>query len=145
MPDVQMETVLLLQARGQQGKLGRVKFLDPLAVSADHVHMLIIATGRVIGRRTMRQMHMCHQIELFQKLQRPIDRRDIDAWRTGDYSRMDLLRRGMAETAHGVEHQFALWRQSQPAIAQECGKVGHFPILAKRRNATHRRAARHAT
>ena len=70
----------------------------------------------------MAQVGVLDEAEFLEQLQGPIDRGDVDA----GHGLAQLLGRGMAQLAHGRQHELALWRHPQSALVQSHGQVvGH--------------------
>jgi hypothetical protein len=101
---------------------------DPTAFTADEVKMIGVL-GRVVGRRSVAQVGVSDQSELFEKLERPIDRRDVDATGRTTYPFGDLVRRGMTQRRHCLEHELAL--RGQPVAARTQLRVPGLTGLAR--------------
>ena len=84
--------------------------LDRAAVAADQVHVVVVGGDRV-GRGAVPEVGVADQAELLEQLEGPVDGRDVDPGRRLAHRRDDLVRRGVAELADGLEHQLPLRRQ----------------------------------
>lgn len=120
MPDIKLEPVVVAQTSGQGGQLRRVHLLHPFAEPADQMDVLRLV-DIVVGGSTVREVHVRHQTQLCEQLERAIDGGDVDPGRVFEDRGVDLFRSGVAEPAHRIEDQLALRGQPQPTVAQEVG------------------------
>ena len=94
---------------GRDG-LGR-DLVHGAAVSADQMHVLRRGRGVVRGC-AMAEVGVLDEAELFEELERPIDRRDVDRGRPLLDPGEGFFRSGMPELGHRVEHELALRRDA---------------------------------
>ena len=104
------ETALALESRRRAAstRSGSASTTLPQRV-ADDVDVLVL--GRAVGRRAVAEVGVPDEAELLEQLERAVDGGDVDA----GHRLADLLRRGVAELAHGGQHLLALRRDAQPA------------------------------
>jgi hypothetical protein len=81
--------------------------LDSAAVPADEVVVVIsTGSGRLIVRSVGAKVEPVHEPEPCERLERPVDTRDPNAWATGSNAVVDLLCRQAAPLAsEGFDHR----------------------------------------
>lgn len=88
--------------------------------------MLILVDGVVRGR-TVRQVRVSDQAKLLQELERPVDRGDVHTGGRLRHMCVHLVRRGVPERVHSLQHELALRGEPQPTGAKLIcqGHAGH--------------------
>lgn len=114
---IHREAALVLQPRDDGGGQAGWGVDHAAAVVADDVDVLVL--GGAVARSAVAEVGVGDQAEALEQLYGAVDRGHVHIGEAG----RDLLRGGVTQRAHGIEHALALRGHAQPARPQRVGQV----------------------
>lgn len=116
MARIEYKPTVRAQCSGQLGEQFARHLVHSAASMADQVNVLVFVRG--VGRRTVPEMGVPHQIHLLEQVERAVDRGDVDRRRGASNVLAHLFWSGVSHAAHRFEDELTLWGAAQAVFVQ---------------------------